>query len=94
MINNIDYPVNAVLLIGPTGVGKSPLGDRFANSGFLGRTAHHLDFGRALWSSLIEADPASYTSDELRFIGCVLDHGLLLENEHFPPRLQSINQPT
>jgi len=86
MHKNHIYPVDAVLLLGPTGVGKSPLGNRLACSGFLGRKAHHLDFGHALRSALIEIpqSPSLYSSDELRIIRGVLDQGLLLENEHFP----------
>ena len=84
MSNDFSYPVDAVLLLGPTGVGKSPLGDRLSVSGFLGRKAHHLDFGHALRSAASEAPFSPYSSDELLFIRGVLEQGLLLENEHFP----------
>jgi len=84
MSNDFSYPVDAVLLLGPTGVGKSPLGDRLSVSGFLGRKAHHLDFGHALRSAASEAPLSPYSSDELLFIRGVLEQGLLLENEHFP----------
>jgi len=84
MNNDHIYPVDAVLLLGPTGAGKSPLGDRLACSGFLGRKAHHLDFGHALRSALTEIAQSPYSFDELRIICGVLDQGLLLENEHFP----------
>ena len=84
MNNDLTYPIDAVLLLGPTGVGKSPLGDRLSLSGFLGRKAHHLDFGHALRSAVAEAASSPYFPEELLFIRGVLEQGLLLENEHFP----------
>ncbi len=82
----IDYtlPVASILLLGPTGSGKSPLGDAVARYGLVGRRAHHLDFGaelRAIASG--EREQGTYTKDELEFIEGVLKRGLLLENEHF-----------
>ena len=78
------YPIDAILLLGPTGVGKSPLGDRLASRGFLGRKAHHLDFGHALRSAASDEAPSSYLPEELHFIRGILEQGLLLEDEHFP----------
>ena len=79
------YPVNALLLVGPTGVGKSPLGDALAQKGLFGRRCHHLDFGSELRGAVSGGDrSASYTADELTFIHGVLEQGLLLEDEHFP----------
>ena len=81
---NYTLPIDGLLLIGPTGAGKSPLGNFIANQGFLGRTAHHLDFGSEL-RSLVAGNGAtgSYSAEELDFIKGVLERGLLLENEHF-----------
>jgi adenylate kinase len=84
LINDLTYPIDAVLLLGPTGVGKSPLGDRLSLSGFLGRKAHHLDFGHALRSAVTATAPSLYSPEEQLFIQGVLKQGLLLENEHFP----------
>lgn len=79
------FPVPAVLLLGPTGVGKSPLGDAIARNGLFGRRCHHLDFGLELRGAVSRADLSSaYSSKELHFIHGVLEQGLLLENEHFP----------
>ncbi len=79
------YPVNAVLLLGPTGVGKSPLGDAIAQYGLFGRKFHHLDFGSELRDAVSgDVGSRAYTSTELDFIHGVLARGLLLENEHFP----------
>lgn len=78
------YPIDALLLLGPTGVGKSPLGDIIASSGLFGRTCRHLDFGAELRGALSDAQrSARYSDDERSFIHGVLERGLLLENERF-----------
>ncbi len=80
----LNFPIDAVLLIGPTGVGKSPLGDIISSRGILGRSAHHLDFGRELRTiSQNKHSFVNFTTTELDFIQGVLERGLLLENEHF-----------
>jgi adenylate kinase len=79
------YPIDAILLLGPTGVGKSPLGDAIAKNGLFDRACHHLDFGSELRSAVSDERRAvAYSQDELDFIHGVLERGLLLENEHFP----------
>jgi adenylate kinase len=83
MTTNFASPVDAILLIGPTGSGKSPLGDILESRGFLGRRSHHLDFGSELRSVVSGIGSSSYTHEEREFIVGVLDRGLLLENEHF-----------
>jgi adenylate kinase family enzyme len=78
------FPVDAVLLLGPTGAGKSPLGEMIAQKGFLGKRAHHLDFGSELRSLAAgNGCSAPFSSCELDFIRGVLHNGLLLENEYF-----------
>jgi adenylate kinase family enzyme len=87
MAPNIVYsfPVDSILLLGPTGVGKSPLGDVIARRGMFGRRCHHLDFGSELRDAVSRADRSiAYAKKELDFIHGVLKRGLLLENEHFP----------
>ncbi len=77
--------IDAILLLGPTGVGKSPLGDSIAQHGLFGRRCHHLDFGAELrFAVSVKERSNAYTGDELDFIHGVLERGLLLENEHFP----------
>ncbi len=78
-------PVDSILLLGPTGVGKSPLGDAIAQQGLFGRRCHHLDFGSELRDAVTRTDRSvAYTKKELDFVHGVLERGLLLENEHFP----------
>ncbi len=85
MKKQYSLPVDSLLLLGPTGVGKSPLGDLIAQQGLLNRTCHHLDFGSELRAIAGGGERAAlYAPDELEFITGVLERGLLLENEHFP----------
>ncbi len=83
MKNAYTFPVDALLLLGPTGSGKSPLGEQIAALGFLGRPSHHLDFGSELRSISSGIGAGSYSSKEQNFILDVLEKGALLENEHF-----------
>ena len=83
---------HAVLLLGPTGSGKSPLGDQLERDGLWGRRCVHFDFG----ASLRAADQGSRRGDDgnapgeelaaadLTVIRASLATGALLENEDFP----------
>ena len=74
----------AILLLGPTGAGKTPLGDQMAAQGLAGRRCVHCDFGanlRAVGAGKWRPDGLS-DSD----IGVVRDSlrtGALLEDHHF-----------
>lgn len=77
-------PVNGMLLIGPTGVGKTPFGNYLEEYGVGGKRCFHFDFGHQLRSVAVHDGPAAdYTAGEHEFIGKVLSEGVLLENEHF-----------
>ncbi len=79
------FPVGAILLIGPTGVGKTPFGSCLERNGFRGRRCLHFDFGQELRSVAgQEFPPEGFSSHEQTFIRDVLEKGLLLENEYFP----------
>jgi len=85
MNNSHTHPIDAILLLGPTGVGKSPLGDTIAQYGLFGRRCYHLDFGSELRGAATDDERSRiYTVVELNTIHGVLERGLLLENEHFP----------
>lgn len=74
----------AVLLLGPTGSGKTPLGSYIERKGMLGKRCFHFDFGNELRDSK-RADISSspFTDDDLAYIKKVLKEGILLENETF-----------
>lgn len=72
----------AVLLVGPTGCGKTPLGELLETEGLWGRRCLHFDFGRVLRASAGgQAGRLTYKEHEL--VGRLLRTGALLEDEHF-----------
>lgn len=87
-----DRRPGAILLIGPTGAGKTPVGDHIEKKGLGDRKCHHFDFGHQL-RAVAENDspPEGFGNDDHLFIREVLDKGLLLENEHFPVAEKIIN---
>lgn len=77
--------VHAILLIGPTGVGKTPFGEYLEKHGLDGRRCFHFDFGHQLRSIARQSSPPEgFDRGEHAFIKDVLEKGVLLENEHFP----------
>ena len=84
MSSGFSLPVDALLLIGPTGSGKSPLGDHLTAQGLLGRRCYHFDFGSELRSIAAgNGASSSFSPSEIEFIRHVLKNGLLLENDRF-----------
>jgi adenylate kinase family enzyme len=74
----------SILLLGPTGAGKSPLGDQIEKKGLRGKRCFHFDFGNELRGIAgLELPPEGFENKDLSFIRDVLKKGLLLENEHF-----------
>jgi adenylate kinase len=72
----------AILLIGPTGSGKTPLGRLLDLRGFREQRCIHFDFGNTMRSCLDE--PVSQlTKDEIHIVRESLVAGTLLEDEHF-----------
>ncbi|MBI5396985.1 MAG: nucleoside monophosphate kinase [Verrucomicrobia bacterium] len=73
----------AILLLGPTGSGKTPLGEWLEQHGLSKSRCHHFDFGANLRAVASGAMTESFRPDEVRFIREVLEKGALLENETF-----------
>ncbi len=75
----------ALLFVGPTGSGKTPLGDLIAERGLWHTACVHFDFGANLRFLVEQDQPDEIVGrDDLRFLRSVLRSGALLENEHFP----------
>jgi adenylate kinase family enzyme len=75
---------SALLLIGPTGSGKTPLGDALERRGLAGRRVVHFDFGANLRRIVERGQPDELVSaTDLAFLRDVLVTGALLEDEHF-----------
>jgi len=75
----------AILLLGPTGTGKTPLGNVLAFRGWRGQPCLHFDFGANLRELVARNQPDEHISHaDLEFLRQVLQSGALLEDEHFP----------
>ncbi|MBI5779468.1 MAG: nucleoside monophosphate kinase [Planctomycetes bacterium] len=74
----------AILILGPTGSGKTPLGALLEKKGVGGRKCYHFDFGKNLRAiSKTKNADNKFTAEEIDFINKVLASGALLGNEHF-----------
>ena len=78
-------PLPALLLLGPTGAGKTPLGEMLQSRGLPGRPCLHFDFGANLREVVARNEPDDLISrQDIEFLRGVLKSGALLEDEHFP----------
>ena len=73
----------AVLLVGPTGCGKSPLGQLLERLGLKGMRCLHFDFGKRLRKINAER-PGWLKHEEIYTIEKMINTGALFENKHFP----------
>ncbi len=76
--------IDAVLLIGPTGSGKTPLGEALEKVGWDGRRCLHFDFGSWLREAGERSENVpSLSAEERDVVREVLRDGALLEDRHF-----------
>jgi adenylate kinase family enzyme len=78
------HALTGVLLLGPTGSGKSPLGDWLATHGLAGRRCRHFDFGAELRATQSPGGAPFLTGDDIARIGRLLATAALLEDAQFP----------
>jgi len=73
----------ALLLVGPTGAGKTPLGELLEERGFGGHRCLHFDFGHHLRRA---ADGADYglTTQQVATVRSLLASNALLPDDQFP----------
>lgn len=74
----------AILLIGPTGSGKTPLGEVIERRGLWGFRHAHFDFGAQLRAAAAGNRPADMSDAEFGVIQRSLQTGALLEDHQFP----------
>jgi adenylate kinase len=73
------------LLLGPTGSGKTPLGQLIEARGLPGITCVHFDFGENLREIVARSRPDEIVSAaDIEFLREVLARGALLEDRQFP----------
>jgi len=72
----------AILLVGPTGSGKTPLGRLLDLRGLKGQRCIHFDFGNAM-RTCVDEPVCQLTKDEVRIVRESLMAGTLLEDRHF-----------
>ena len=78
-------PSDAILLLGPTGSGKTPLGRLLADRGLWGRPCRHFDFGQCLRRIADRpGGPDGLEPAELGVVRSVLAAGTLLEERDLP----------
>jgi len=74
----------ALLLLGPTGAGKTPLGEYLEQHGLAGRRCFHFDFGAHLRAIAAGRDvPRALKPADLDVIRQALAGNVLLENRNF-----------
>ncbi|MFC1528580.1 nucleoside monophosphate kinase [Candidatus Latescibacterota bacterium] len=74
----------AILLVGPTGSGKTPLGDICEENGLWGKRCAHFDFGASLRTAAETGiKPPLIMDEDMEVIYRALRSGALLENETF-----------
>ncbi len=79
------HTLDGLLLLGPTGSGKTPLGEVLEQRGRRGRRCIHFDFGENLRRLARRAAPnAIVTRDDILFVRHILRTGALLEDKDFP----------
>jgi adenylate kinase len=75
----------AVLLLGPTGSGKTPVGQVMEERGLWGHPCSHFDFGANLREIVARDQPdGSIRAEDIVLLRRMVQEGLLLEDEHFP----------
>jgi len=83
MNNTSATRLEAVLLLGPTGSGKTPLGHWLEQHGLWQQKCHHFDFGESLRAIATAGPSHDFNLQEIQFLKEVLEKGALLENETF-----------
>ena len=75
----------AILLLGPTGSGKTPLGQFLEERGLWGHRCSHFDFGANRREIVARNQPdESIGAEDIALLRRMVQEGLLLEDEHFP----------
>lgn len=81
----LNHKQPAIVLLGPTGSGKTPLGAMLEQFGFHGTKCAHFDFGQNLRRVVQRGESDGVVSrEDIEFLRGVLERNVLLEDKHFP----------
>lgn len=73
--------ISSLLLVGPTGAGKSPLGEEIEKRGLFGKRVHHFDFGENLRK--VAQGGLPFPEKDRNLVKQILEEGRLLKPEEF-----------
>jgi adenylate kinase len=76
-------PWQAILLVGPTGSGKTPLGEILEKRGLWDTKCLHFDFGETLRNSVVRQN-TPLNREEISAVRALLRANALLNDEQFP----------
>jgi len=82
--------ITCLLLVGPTGAGKTPLGRVLVEKGFQGVRVHHFDFGEELRK--IASNQTKVSQDVADLVRTILAEGRLLTPEEYFIFLETLNE--
>ena len=80
----------AILLLGPTGSGKTPLGEHFERVGIPTRRSVHFDFGACL-RAVAEGDACGLSDADVAAVRTAIAERALLRDDQFPIAAQLLH---
>ena len=86
----MNFRWQSILMLGPTGAGKTPLGEILEKRGLWGRKCLHFDFGAQLRSSVVRQS-TPLNRQEIAIVRALVKANALLEDEHFGIALKLFN---
>jgi adenylate kinase len=87
---DLKHKIKCLLLVGPTGAGKTPLGRVLEERGFQGARVHHFDFGEELRK--IASNQTKVNQEVVDLVRIILAEGRLLTPEEYFIFIETLNE--